>query len=36
MQTTTHNDEEIKMMYEKLEEIMSKQKGTDYVVVIVT
>ncbi len=34
MPTTEHEDEEIEMMYEQLEEILSKQKGTDCVVVM--
>ena len=31
MPTTDHDDEEIEMMYEKLEAIMRKRKGTDNV-----
>jgi len=34
MPTTDHEDEEIEMIYEQLDKILSKQKGTDYVVVM--
>jgi len=34
MPTTDHEDEEVEMMYEKLEEMLTKQKGSDYVVIM--
>ena len=34
MPTTDHEDEEIERMYEQLDEIVYKQKGTDYVVIM--
>ena len=34
MPTTDHEDEEIERMYEQLDEIVCKQKGTDYVVIM--
>ena len=34
MPTTNHDDEEVEAMYEKVEEIMRKQKRTDYIVVM--
>ena len=32
--TTDNEDEEVKKLYDQLEEILSKQKGTDNVIVI--
>ena len=34
MPTTDYEDEEIEMMYEQLNEILCKQKGTDYIVIM--
>ena len=34
MPTTTHEDEEVDDMYERLEEILDRTKGTDYVVIM--
>ena len=34
MPTSTHDDEEIDDMYERIEEVLSKQKGTDHVVIM--
>src|ERR1051325_11948362 len=34
MPTTDHDNEEIEEMYEKLEEILNTQKGTDYMVIM--
>ena len=34
MPTTDHGDEEIEKFYDQLEEILRRQKGTDYVVVM--
>src|ERR1051325_1421836 len=34
MPTTDHDDEEIEKMYEKLEEILNTQRGTDYMVIM--
>jgi len=34
MPTTTHEDEEVDNMYERLEEILDRTKGTDYVVIM--
>src|SRR5438876_272008 len=34
MPTTDHGDEEIELIYEQLEDILNKQKGTDQVVIM--
>ena len=34
MPTSSHEDEEIERIYDQLDEIIGKQKGTDYLVVI--
>ena len=34
MPTSTHDEEEVDVMYEKIEEILAKQKGTDHVVLM--
>ena len=34
MPTSGHDDSEVELMYEKLEEMIKKQKGTDYLVVM--
>jgi hypothetical protein len=34
MPTSAHDDSEVELMYEKLEEIIKKQKGTEYLVVM--
>ena len=34
MPTSAHDDSEVELMYEKLEEMIKKQKGTDYLVVM--
>jgi len=34
MPTSEHNDEEIEKMYEQIEEVVDRQKGSDYVIVM--
>src|SRR6218665_2485194 len=34
MPTTNHEEEEVENMYERLEEVLDRTKGTDYVVII--
>ena len=34
MPTTNHEEEEVEIMYERLEEVLDRTKGTDYVVIM--